>query len=198
MSNDKNQNESIDSVEDIIENVTDAAEKVADTVVEAAEDVVEAVTETVEDVVEAVEEGNVVSKIMAFKDSNAKVFYGVIAAIVLAILFMLFSGGSSNKPIPATRSVNLSIGSTYALKGINSYGSNAKIRLVAVPGSMAAYDESEKDGSTGTCKEMPEGTKVKLLQIQEAFGGAKFVEVEILNVSQCAGKKGWASSNNLI
>lgn len=198
MSNDGNKNESIDSVEDIIENVTDAAGKVAETVSDAAEDVVEAVTETVEDVIETVEEGNFVSKIMAFKESNAKVFFGIIAAVVLAILYMLFSGDSSNKPIPATRSVNLSIGNTYTLKGINSYGTNAKIRLVAVPGSMAAYDETEKEGNTGTCKEMPEGTKVKLLQIQEAFGGAKFVELEILNVAECAGRKGWASSNNLI
>ncbi len=198
MSNDENQNESIDSVEDVIENVTEAAEKVADTVSDAVEDVVESVTDTVEDVIETVEEGNVVSKIMAFKESNAKVFFGIIAAVLLLVLYMLFSGGSANKPVPASRSVNLSIGSTYTLKGINNFGANTKIRLVAVPGSMAAYDESEIDGSGGTCKEMSEGTKVKLLQIQDAFGGAKFVELEIIAAGECSGKKGWASSNNLI
>ena len=196
MSNDGNQNESIDSVDDVVENLKDAAEKVADTVSDAAEDVVEAVSDTIEDAVETVEEGNVVSKIMGFKESNPKVFFGAIGGLLLVIVFMLFSGGSNN-PIPSRKAVNLAIGNTYTLKGVNSYGDNAKIRLVAVPGSMAAYDESEKEGNEGTCRHMPLGTKVKLLQIQEAFGGAKFVELEILDSGECTGRKGWATANNL-
>jgi hypothetical protein len=196
MSNDENQNESIDSVEEVVENLKDAAEEVAETVSDVVDDVVEAVSDTVDDVAEAVEEGNVVSKIMAFKDSNPKVFFGAIGGLLLVVLFLLFSGGGNN-PIPSPRVVNLSIGNTYALKGVNTYSSDATIRLVAVPGSMAAYDESEEDGSKGTCKRMPQGTKVKLLQIQDAFGGSKFVELEILNSGECTGRKGWTTANNL-
>jgi hypothetical protein len=196
MSNDGNRNESIDSVEDVVENLKDAAEKVVDTVSDAAEDVVEAVTDTIEDVVETVEEGNVVSKIMGFKESNPKGFFGAIGGLLLVILFMLFNGGSNN-PIPSPRTVNLSIGNAYTLKGVNTLDATATIRLVAVPGSMAAYDESEEDGSKGTCKHMPQGTKVKLLQIENAFGGAKFVELEILDSGECTGRKGWTTANNL-
>jgi len=177
MSDDKNLN---DSVEEVVETVTEAVE------------------EAVETVTEAVEEGNAVSKIMELKDSNPKVFFGAIAGLVVVILAMVMGGGESNKPVQQSRQVNLSIGNTYSLKGVNSYGTNAKIRLVAVPGSMAAYDESEKEGDEGSCKDMPEGTKVKLLSIQEALGGAKFVELELLDAAGCSGRKGWATASNLM
>jgi len=178
MSDDKNLN---DSVEEVVETVTEAVE------------------EAVETVTEAVEEGNAVSKIMDLKESNPKVFFGAIAGLVVVILAMVMGGGSgSNKPVQQSRQVNLSIGNTYSLKGINSYGTNVKIRLVAVPGSIAAYDEFEKEGSEGSCKDIAEGTKVKLLQIQEALGGAKFVELELLDAAGCEGRKGWATASNLM
>jgi len=178
MSNDENSNESVESVEEV--------EAAAPT-----PEVNEAVSE-----VDSEESGNAVSKIMALKESNPKVFFGAIGGLVLVILVLMMSGGSDN-PIPTHKAVGLNIGNTYTLKGINSYGANVTIRLVAVPGSMAAYDESEKDGTKSSCKDIPQGTKVKLVQVQQAFGNAKFVQLEILGDGQCAGKKGWASANNL-
>ena len=152
----------------------------------------------VEATAESVAEGsNAVSAVMGLKESNPKVFYGAIAGLVVVILIM-FMGGGSNNTIQKHRQVDLSIGNTYTLKGINTYSADAKVRLVAVPGSMAAYDESEEDGATkDDCKHISQGEKVKLLQVQEAFGSAKFVEVEILNAGKCAGRKGWATAGNL-
>ena len=108
---------------------------------------------------------------------------------------MMMMGGSE-KNIPVKKMASLSIGQTYELKGINTYDSKATVRLVAVPGSMAAYDDTEAEDRVGGCKHMPQGTRVKLVQIQEAFGKAKFVEVEMID-GECAGKKGWAVATNL-
>jgi len=176
MSNDENSNESVESVEEVEA---------------AAPEVNEAVSEA-----DTEEGGNAVSKVMALKESNPKVFFGAIGGLVLVILVLMMSGGNDNK-IQSHQAANLVIGNTYTLKGINSYGSNVTIRLVAVPGSMAAYDESEKDGNESACKDIPQGTQVKLVQVQQAFGNAKFVQLEILGDGQCVGKKGWASANNL-
>ncbi len=186
MSDDKNLNE---SVEEVVENVKETVEEVVETVTEKVEEVAETVTEKVE-------ESGAVAKIMALKESNPKVFFGAIGGLVIVILLIFMSGGSNN-PLPQPKQVNLVNGNTYTLKGVNSYGTNSKIRLVSVPGSIAAYDESEKEGNEGACKDMPEGTKVKLLSTQEALGGAMFVELEILDAKGCEGRKGWATANNL-
>ena len=169
MSNDENQSEPVEEVESVVESAPSEADKA---------------------------ENNIVSKIMDVKESNPKLFFGIIGALVLVILFMVMSGGSNN-PIPTPKVVSLAIGNTFTLKGINNFGTDAKIRLVAVPGSMAAYDEPEEGADKGDCKRMSQGTKVKLIQVQEAFGGAKFVEVEILDAGACQGRKGWAAAGNV-
>ena len=174
MSNDENANESVESANDSDESTNKTTEKVNE-----ASNVA----------------GNVISKIMEIKESNPKVFYGGIGGLVVIILIMMMSGGN-NKNLPVKKMANLSIGQTYELKGVNTYDPAAKIRLVAVPGSMAAYDDTEAEDRKGACKQMPQRTKVKLLQVQEAFGSAKFVEVEMID-GECAGKKGWAVSTNL-
>lgn len=192
MSDEEKTTDGVDSVEEVVEAVSKAAAEVTETVSEVVSEATEKVTDTVAEA----SEGSAVSKIMDLKDSNPKVFFGAIAGLVLVILIMVVSGGD-DKAITAYKPASLVIGNTYSLKGINSYGDNVKIRLVAVPGSIAAYDESEKEGNEGNCKDIPEGTKVKLLQVQEAFGGAKFVNLEIMDGGECAGKTGWASANNL-
>jgi hypothetical protein len=174
MSNDENAKESVESVNDSDESTSNTAETGDKT------------TNTA---------GNVLSKIMEIKESNPKVFFGAIGGLVVVVLVVMMTGGS-NKNLPVTKMASLSIGQVYTLKGVNTYDPAATIRLVAVPGSMAAYDDTEKGDREGGCKHMPQGTKVKLVQIQEAFGKAKFVEVEMIN-GECAGKKGWAVATNL-
>jgi hypothetical protein len=61
---------------------------------------------------------------------------------------------------------------------------------------MAAYDDTESEDRVGGCKHMPQGTKVKILQIQQAFKTSKFAKVEMIE-GDCAGQKGWTIITNL-
>ena len=178
MSNDENANESVESVNDSDESTSNTA-KTGDKTTTSASNAA----------------GNLLSKIMEIKESNPKVFFGGIGGLVLVVLIIMMMGGNK-KNLPVKKMASLSIGQLYELKGVNTYDPAVKIRLVAVPGSMAAYDDTEKEDREGACKQMPQGTKVKLLQVQEAFGSAKFVEVEMID-GECAGKKGWAVATNL-
>ncbi len=190
MSNDEKEN--ANETENKIENVVEQAEEIVKDVVDQAEEIMD-------DAVETVSEGteNIASKVMALKESNPKVLYGAIGVLAFVVLGLMMMGGGDNKPsLPVAKVMNLAIGQTYALKGVNTYDPNATVRLVAVPGSIAAYDDTEEKDRKGECKHMPQGTKVKISQIQEAFGKVKFVEVEMLD-GECAGKKGWTVSNNL-
>jgi len=175
MSNDENANESVESVNDSDESTSNTTET-SDKTTNAA--------------------GNVLSKLMEIKESNPKVFFGGIGGLVVVVLIMMMMGGGDKKNLHVKKMASLSIGQTYELKGINTYDAAATIRLVAVPGSMAAYDDTEAEDRKGGCKHMPQGTRVKLVQVQEAFGKAKFVEVEMIE-GECAGKKGWAVATNL-
>jgi hypothetical protein len=179
MSNDENANESVESTNDSDESTSNTAETGDKTTTAAASNAA----------------GNVLSKIMELKESNPKVFFSGIGGLVLVILVVMMMGGGK-KNLPVKQMANLSIGQVYELKGVNTYDPAATIRLVPVPGSMAAYDDTEEEDRKGGCKHMPQGTKVKLVQIQEAFGKAKFVEVEMIE-GECAGKKGWAIATNL-
>ncbi|MEE9339413.1 MAG: hypothetical protein V3U87_15160 [Methylococcaceae bacterium] len=190
MSNDEKEN--ANETENKIENVVEQAEEIVKDVVDQAEEIMD-------DAVETVSEGteNIASKVMALKESNPKVLYGAIGVLAFVVLGLMMMGGGDNKPsLPVAKVMNLAIGQTYALKGVNTYDPNATVRLVAVPGSIAAYDDTEEKDRKGECKHMPQGTKVKISQIQEAFGKVKFVEVEMLD-GECAGKKCWTASNNL-
>ena len=178
MSNDENANESVESVNDSDESTSNTA-KTGDKTTTSASNAA----------------GNLLSKIMEIKESNPKVFFGGIGGLVLVVLIIMMMGGNK-KNLPVKKMASLSIGQLYELKGVNTYDPAATIRLVSVPGSMAAYDDTEVEDRKGGCKHMPQGTKVKLVQVQEAFGKAKFVEVEMIE-GECAGKKGWAVATNL-
>jgi len=141
---------------------------------------------------------NIVAKIMALKESNPKVFFGGIGGGVLLILIILMMSGGDKNQLPPARIINVSVGQSYQLKGINTYDPDATVRLVAVPGSMAAYDDTaEQGGEPGIdkCKHLAQGTRVKALQLQEVIQ-TKYVEVEILE-GECANRKGWVIAHNL-
>ncbi|KAF3977108.1 MAG: hypothetical protein HFP77_08905 [Methylococcales symbiont of Iophon sp. n. MRB-2018] len=141
---------------------------------------------------------NAVSKVLELKESNPKVLFGAIGVLVVVILALMMSGGSSvKKSLTEFKIGNISIGQTYELRGVNNrYDVKATIRLVSVPGSLAAYDDTEAEDREGGCKHMPQGTKVKVIQIQKAFKTTKFAEVEML-AGECVGQKGWTLINNL-
>ena len=140
--------------------------------------------------------GNLLTTVLELKESNPKVFFGGIGAIVLLVLILMMSGGSDSK-LPVHQAKPIVVGQSYVLKGANAYDPQATIRLVAVPGSMAAYDDTEENDREGGCKHIQEGTPVKAVQSQDAYGKKDvFVEVEMLS-GECAGKKGWALAINL-
>ena len=142
--------------------------------------------------------GGMVANLMQLKESNPKVFFGGIGGIALLLLIMMFSGGSDKK-LPVHQLKAMSVGQSYVLKSPNTYDTNATIRLVGVPGSMAAYDDTEENDRDGSCKHMPQNTPVKLTQSQ-VDGTDKNViwaEVEIMAEGECQGRKAWTSAINL-
>lgn len=140
--------------------------------------------------------GNMVAKLLELKESNPKVFFGGIGAIAVVILIMMMSGGSNPK-LPMHQAKAIVAGQNYVLKSANAYDTNATIRLVGVPGSMAAYDDTEEADREGACKHMPQGTPVKAIQAQDAYGKKDvFVEVE-MTTGECEGKRGWALAIDL-
>ncbi len=138
--------------------------------------------------------GNMVASVLALRESNPKVFYGGIAGVVLLLVVMISGGSDDNLPVHKSKPVV--VGQNYVLKSANAYDPNATIRLVSVPGSMAAYDDTEENDREG-CKHIPDGTPVKVVQSQDAYGKKDvFVEVE-MTAGECEGKKGWALAINL-
>lgn len=186
MSNDENSKESTESGNES----KDTVEQVTETINEVVEDI----SEAVEDIADVAE--SKVSKLMALKESNPKVFFGGIAGLALIIILFFMISGGPKKSLPMAKIANISVGQSYQLKGVNTYDPDATVRLVAVPGSLAAYDDTEEADREGECQHMPSGTKVKAVQIQESFGTTKFIQVEMLE-GECAGQKGWVISNNL-
>lgn len=141
--------------------------------------------------------GNLLSTLLELKDSNPKVFFGGIGAIVLVLILIFSLGGGSNAKLAVHQAKPIVIGQSYVLKGANAYDPHSTIRLVSVPGSMAAYDDTEVDDREGGCKHIQEGTPVKVIQSQDAYGKKDvFVEIEMV-AGDCQGKRGWALAINL-
>lgn len=138
--------------------------------------------------------GNALATVMELKNSNPKVFFGAIGAVVVILLFVMISGGESKK-LPKTAFANLSVGQQYTLKSANRTEEGSTVSMVAVPGTIAAFDDSEEDdGSEASCRQQPEGTAVKVLELQDFHGKkAAFANVEVLD-GECAGRKGWVLS----
>jgi hypothetical protein len=142
--------------------------------------------------------GNALSSILALKESNPKVFFGGVGAIVLVLMVLMMSGGSDPK-LPVHQSKPISVGQSYVLKSPNTYDPSATIRMVAVPGSMAAYDDTEENDRDGSCKHLPQNTAVKLTQSQQdpSDKNVVWVEVEVTDAGECQGKRAWTSGINL-
>ena len=139
---------------------------------------------------------NQLGAVMSLKEKNPKLFYGVLAVLILPLLFFMIGGGDDkSKSLSGPTVKDLAIGQKYVLKSPNTVDTDAKIRLVPVPGTLAAYDDSEeedrKDSKDAVCQHMPQGTPVEVTEFSDAFGKKKmFVKVKITEGS-CKGKDGW-------
>lgn len=136
------------------------------------------------------EKAGIVTKLMELKEKNPKVFFGGVGAvIVLAIVIM--SAGGNPESIPA-KPKNLVVGQHYTLKSANAAEPNATVRLVAVPGAIAAYDDTEEADRNGACQHMPSGTPVTALDFADAYGKQNtYVKVKI-DAGSCKDNEGWA------
>ncbi|OQW73710.1 MAG: hypothetical protein BVN35_11430 [Proteobacteria bacterium ST_bin11] len=142
--------------------------------------------------------GNMVAKLLALKESNPKVFFGGVGAVALVIVVM-FMGGGSDAKLPVHQAKAMVPGQNYVLKSPNTYDPNATVRLVSVPGSLAAYDDTEENDRDGACKHMALNTPVKLIQAQAdtTDKNVLWAEVEITESGECQGRKAWTSAINL-
>ncbi len=141
---------------------------------------------------------NAIASILSLKDNNPKVFYGAIVGIVALLLVIMMSGGGSGVILESqsTQSRNIVAGQSYILKSSNSYSKNSSVRLVSVPGSMAAYDDTEEADREG-CLHLPEGSSVTVKDLTDAFGKKNAFAKVVAETGECTGKGGWVSVNNI-
>jgi hypothetical protein len=133
---------------------------------------------------------NILSQILSLKEKNPKVFFGAIGGVVV-LLVLLLSGGESKK-LSGPKIQSLAVGQKYVLKSANSYDPAATVRLVGVPGAIAAYDDTEEADRTAACQHIAQGTPVSVVELQDAYGTKNaFVKV-LIEDGECKGKDGWA------
>ncbi|MSP28033.1 MAG: hypothetical protein EXR80_06305 [Methylococcales bacterium] len=136
--------------------------------------------------------GNVISLLLDLKEKNPKVFFGAIGGVVVLLLILMMSGGNDEKIVTGPTIKNLAVGQKYVLKSANSYDPAAAVRLVGVPGAIAAYDDTEEADRNAACQHIPQGTSVSVLELQDAYGTKNaFVKVQ-MEEGECKGKDGWA------
>jgi len=139
------------------------------------------------------------ASVMALKSSNPKYFFGGGAALLVLFIVMLTMGGDDEKVVVAAGGApakNLAVGQKYILKNPNSYDDKATVQLVPVPGTIAAYDESEDDAKN-PCRKIVQGTPVSVMAFQDAYGKSNtFAQVKIED-GACKDKDGWVLSVDL-
>ncbi|MDO9105577.1 MAG: hypothetical protein Q7U57_11530 [Methylovulum sp.] len=136
---------------------------------------------------------NLLSSMMGLKEKNPKAFFGAIGGVVAILILMMMSGGGS-KTVSGPVIKNLVVGQRYVLKSANAYDKDATVRLVSVPGTIAAYDDTEEADRVGACQHMPQGTPVSILELQEAYGKKNTYAKVQIEEGECKGNSGWALS----
>lgn len=133
---------------------------------------------------------NQIAAFMGLKEKNPKAFYGILAVVVLLILILMMSGGKSNS-VSGPSIKELAVGQKYVLKSPNTVDPSATVRLVPVPGTLAAYDDSEEEDRNAVCQHMPQGTPVEVMEFSDFAGKRKmFVKVKVAD-GECKDKDGW-------
>jgi hypothetical protein len=182
------------------ENATNTEENVnsAEESVKAVEEIVSKPAEKIEDLTsknagDSAKKlgGNLISSVLSLKESNPKLFFGLLAVVAIPVVVIMMSGGGSNS-VSGPKIKDLVSGQKYILKSSNSYDPAATVRLVAVPGALAAYDDSEESDRNGVCQHLAQGTPVTALDFSAAYGQAKaFVKVQV-DDGPCKGTTAWA------
>ena len=130
---------------------------------------------------------NIGAKVNDLRQSNPKVFYGGLGAVVILVLFLLI-GGSGTGQAPQVKAT-LTVGESYRL--VNPNG--GEVLLVAVPGQFSSVDYDEED-SQNICL-VDSGTRV-VLQEETFINYIHYVKVQPSN-GPCKGKSGWTSKVNI-
>ncbi len=135
--------------------------------------------------------GNQIAAFMGLKEKNPKLFYGILAIFLIPLLILMMSGGDSKPQVTGPTVKELQVGQKYQLKAPNVVDSTATIRLVPVPGTLAAYDDSEEEDRKAVCQHFPQATPVEVMEFSDFGGNRKmFVKVKILQ-GECKDKDGW-------
>jgi len=136
--------------------------------------------------------GQLISSMMSLKEKNPKVFFGAIGGVVLLLIVIMVSGGDSGV-VSGPSAKNLVAGQRYVLKNPNTYEIESPIQLLAVPGAIAAFDDSEdvEKGKVESCRRIAQGAAVTIVDFQD-FAGKKnaFVKVQVED-GECKGSAGW-------
>ena len=137
-------------------------------------------------------DGKLFSSMMSLKEKNPKVFFGIVGGVVLLFIVMMI-GGEDSGIVSGSSAKNLVSGQRYVLKNPNTYEVESPIQLLAVPGAIAAFDDSEDEekGKVESCRRIAQGTSVTIVDFQD-FAGKKnaFVKVQVED-GECKGSSGW-------
>jgi len=126
------------------------------------------------------------STISALKEKSPLLLYGIIAVIVLAVLWLFMSGGSTTQI-----EMEIAPGETYRLTNPNG----GPVLLVAAPGLLSSAEDESKDGAN-ICSVAP-NTPVRAEESQAAFGiSGLYVRVTPLE-GDCKDKSGWTTISNI-
>ncbi|MGZ4968419.1 MAG: hypothetical protein ACXWFX_01810 [Methylobacter sp.] len=136
--------------------------------------------------------GKLFSSMMSLKEKNPKVFFGIVGGVVLLFIVMMI-GGEDSGIVSGPSAKNLVSGQRYVLKNPNTYEVESPIQLLAVPGAIAAFDDSEDEekGKVESCRRIAQGTPITIVDFQD-FAGKKnaFVKVQVED-GECKGSSGW-------
>lgn len=142
---------------------------------------------------------NILATALALKESNPKVFFGGVGAVAV-LLLIIFSGGDNSAikpPLGSPGAKNIAIGQKYTLQSPNSFEKDAVIKLVPVPGTIAAYDDTEEEDAPNACRKIKQGTPVTVMNLSDAYGKKDaFAQVKVED-GECKGKDGWALTIDL-
>jgi len=130
--------------------------------------------------------------LMKIKQDNPALFFGGVGAFLVVGAWLLAMAGSDGGPVKQSAIKELKLGQRYVLKGANTYDALSTVRLVSVPGAIAAYDDSEESDRTRACQHMAQGTPVTALAFADAYGKKNsYVKVRI-ETGECKGNEAWA------